>query len=86
MQSIVPTSENLTLSINDLNISDSYFFIFVSTLSIQQYFAVAQLDTFLKVEVTFIEGQNRNVSDARVYIQEYPKYGTNPDGKQYRPK
>jgi hypothetical protein len=55
-------------------------FSFLSLISTQQYFAAAQKDTFLKVEVTFIEGQNRNVSDARVYIQEYPKYGTNPDG------
>jgi hypothetical protein len=27
------------------------------------------------VIVTFIEGQDRDVSDARVYIQEYPQYG-----------
>ena len=51
--------------------------LFLSLISIQQ-FAVTQKDAFFKIEVTFVEGQNRNVSDARVYIQEYPQYGTNP--------
>jgi hypothetical protein len=32
------------------------------------------------VIVTFIEGQDRDVSDARLYIQEYPQYGI-PGGK-----
>ena len=27
-----------------------------------------------RIIVTFIEGPDRNVSDARVYIQEYPQY------------
>jgi hypothetical protein len=31
-----------------------------------------------RITVTFIEGPDRNVDDARVYIQEYPQYGTNP--------
>jgi hypothetical protein len=29
----------------------------------------------LRVIVTFIEGPDRSVNDARVYIQEYPQYG-----------
>jgi hypothetical protein len=48
-----------------------------STMSIQQQTAGSQKDNLI-VELTFIEGQSRNVSDARVYIQEYPQYGTNP--------
>jgi hypothetical protein len=28
-----------------------------------------------RIMVTFIEGQDRDVSDARMYIQEYPQYG-----------
>jgi hypothetical protein len=50
-------------------------FLFLSLITTQQYFAVAQKDSFFKIEITFVEGQNRNVSDARVYIQEYPQYG-----------
>lgn len=33
-----------------------------------------------KVMVTFLEGEDRNFSDVRLYIQEYPQYGTNPPG------
>jgi hypothetical protein len=55
-------------------------FSFLSLITTQQYFAVAQNDSIFKIEITFVEGQNRSVSDARVYIQEYPQYGTNPDG------
>lgn len=29
----------------------------------------------LRIIVTFIEGQDRNVGDARVYVKEYPQYG-----------
>ena len=60
-----------------------FIFSFLSLIPTQQYFAVAQEDTSFKIEITFIEGQNRNVSDARVYIQEYPQYGTNPPDGNY---
>ena len=54
----------------------------LSLILIQQ-FAVGQKDASFKIEVTFIEGQNRNVSDVRVSIQEYPQYGTNPPDGSY---
>lgn len=49
----------------------------------QPYIAAQKEDSPFKIEVTFIEGRNRNVSDARVYIQEYPQYGTNPPDGSY---
>jgi len=49
----------------------------------QPYLAAQKEDTPFKIEITFIEGRNRNVSDARVYIQEYPQYGTNPPDGSY---
>jgi hypothetical protein len=33
-----------------------------------------------RVILTFLEGEDRNFSDVRLYIQEYPQYGTNPPG------
>ena len=30
--------------------------------------------------MTFLEGEDRNFSDVRLYIQEHPQYGTNPPG------
>ena len=51
----------------------------MSLIQSQEYLAVTQKDSF-RVEITFVEGQIRNVSDARMYIKEYPQYGTNPDG------
>jgi hypothetical protein len=56
--------------------------VFLTLLTIQQL-AVAQKDASFKIEITFVEGQNRNVSDARMYIQEYPQYGTNPPDGSY---
>lgn len=56
----------------------SVFRILILSLSLiqtQEYFAVTQMDSFFRLEITFVEGQMRNVSDARVYIQEYPQYG-----------
>lgn len=55
----------------------------LSSLMAQQYSAAQNEDTPFRIEVTFIEGQNRNISDARVYIQEYPQYGTNPPDGSY---
>jgi hypothetical protein len=53
---------------------------FLTLIPTQQYFAVTQKDSPFKIEITFIEGQNRNVSDARLYIQEYPQYGSPASG------
>lgn len=55
-------------------------------LSIQQYYADAQEEgSSSKIQITFIEGNDRNVSNtdldyARVYVQEYPEYGNVPNG------
>jgi hypothetical protein len=48
----------------------------------QQYYAGAQ-EAGLRIEITFIEGEDRNVNDARVYIQEYPQYGTSQPNGSY---
>jgi hypothetical protein len=73
----------LTFSIMcDINISNSYFYIFISNIN-AAIFCSSTKRRILKIEITFIEGQNRNVSDARVYIQEYPQYGTNPPDSSY---
>jgi hypothetical protein len=53
-------------------------------LSIQQYDTEAQEDgNSSKIQITFIEANNRNISNARVYVQEYPQYGTNPPDGSY---
>ena len=45
----------------------------------QPNYTAAQEDSAcFKIEMTFIEGEDRNVNDVRVYIQEYPQYGTTP--------
>jgi hypothetical protein len=50
----------------------------------QQYYAAAQEESAcFKIEITFIEGEDRNVNDARVYIQQYPQYGTTPPNGSY---
>ncbi len=54
--------------------------ILVILLCLSMQYAAAHRDT-LKIEVTFIEGQDRNVDDARVYLQEYPQYSV-PGGRE----
>ena len=54
-----------------------------SCITTQPYIAAQKEDTPFKIEVTFIEGQNRIINDARVYLQEYPQYGTNPPDGSY---
>jgi len=57
--------------------------VFCSTyITTQPYIAAQEEDIPFKIEVTF-KGQNRTVSDARVYLQEYPQYGTNPPDGSY---
>jgi hypothetical protein len=60
----------------DTNISNLYFFILISNTNTAICGSTERC--IFKIQVTFIEGQNRNVSDARVYVQEHPQYGTNP--------
>ena len=74
---------NPTLSINDLNISDSYFFIFVYNINTEIFFGSTKRQHPL--EVTFIGGQNLNVSSTRVHIQEYLQYGANPPDSSIDP-
>ena len=45
-----------------------------SSTSLSDSNRLSNKDKF-RVVVTFIEGPDRNVDDARVYIQEYPQYG-----------
>ena len=54
-------------------------FLLSSLLSTGQFHTGAQTEgAFFKIQITFIEGKDRNVNDARVYVKEYPQYGTNP--------
>jgi hypothetical protein len=57
----------------------SSIFLLPSLVSTEQFHTGAQEEVaFFKIQITFIEGKDRNVSEARVYIKEYPQYGTNP--------
>lgn len=66
-----------------IQVANTTIFLLSSLVTVQQHYAITQKDTSVKIEITFIEGQNRNVNDARVYIPEYPQYGTNPPDGSY---
>jgi hypothetical protein len=67
-----------------LSILAILFFLLTLLFLIQQYHAEAQEEgNSSKIQITFKEGNNRNVSNARVYVQEYPQYGTNPPDGSY---
>lgn len=74
------TTPMITFAYNHL-VSVLALLVFCSSCITTQLYTSAQKDdTPFVIEVTFIEGQNRTINDARVYIQEYPQYGTNPPG------
>jgi hypothetical protein len=66
-----------------LSISTILVFLLLTSVTTQQYYTAAQEEAFFKIAITFIEGEDRNVDDARVYVQEYPQYGTTPPNGSY---
>ena len=55
-----------------------YFFVIIFNIDRTISYKTQAEGAFFKIQITFIEGKDRNVSDARVYVKEYPQYGTNP--------